>query len=163
MHLLIEFAGNYGKWKEISDEDWKELAEAVPGFPQERTDYLYGEYLLTHENSKIIAKHNLEFHISTKEANQGTGQMLVKLSERIKSLELRADNTAAMINAGAMVQIHVPDFCLMQINDVTYLSDACTDDLQSHLNEGWRILAVCPPNGARRPDYILGRRFTSDE
>jgi hypothetical protein len=38
-----------------------------------------------------------------------------------------------------------------------HLDDACTDDVQRHLDEGWKILAVCPPNSQRRPDYILGR------
>jgi hypothetical protein len=42
------------------------------------------------------------------------------------------------------------------------LDDACTDNLQAHLNEGWRIIAVCPPDAKRRPDYILGRTKRAD-
>jgi len=60
--------------------------------------------------------------------------------------------------AGRVVQIAIPDLGLLVVNEVTHLDDCCTDDLQRHLDDGWRLLAVCPPNAARRPDYILGRR-----
>lgn len=64
--------------------------------------------------------------------------------------------------SGAAVQITVPDLALMCLNEVTWLDDACTQEVQRHLDEGWRIIAVCPPNAARRPDYILGRRRVAD-
>jgi hypothetical protein len=55
----------------------------------------------------------------------------------------------------------LPNIGLLVIDEVTWLDDACTEELQRHLNEKWRIIAVCPPNGARRPDYILGRTKTT--
>ncbi len=56
------------------------------------------------------------------------------------------------------VHIHVPGgVSLTSVRKVTWLEDACTEELQRHLDEGWRIIAVCPPNDARRPTYILGR------
>jgi hypothetical protein len=55
------------------------------------------------------------------------------------------------------VYVQVPHIGLLAINEVQVLESACTDQLQARLNDGWRILAVCPPNAARRPDYILGR------
>ena len=51
----------------------------------------------------------------------------------------------------------LPNIGLLSINEVTWRDDACTEEIQRLLEEGWRIVAVCPPNGARRPDYILGR------
>lgn len=30
--------------------------------------------------------------------------------------------------------------------------------IQFQCYSDWRILAVCPPNAQRRPDYILSRR-----
>lgn len=53
-------------------------------------------------------------------------------------------------------QISVANVGLMQIELVDYLEDCCTDQLQNYLDRGWRILAVCPPNDARRPTYIIG-------
>ena len=55
------------------------------------------------------------------------------------------------------IQVAIPDLALLSIREVRVLEDACTNELQRELNEGWRILAVCPPNSQRRPDYILGK------
>lgn len=60
-------------------------------------------------------------------------------------------------NSGNNYHYHLPNIGLLMIDEVTWLEDACTEGLQDKLNQGWRIIAVCPPNGARRPDYILGR------
>ena len=46
----------------------------------------------------------------------------------------------------------------MKIDEVQVLTDCCTEALQGELDDGWRILAVCPPNAQRRPDYVLGKR-----
>ncbi|MCJ2022133.1 hypothetical protein MKK84_32825 [Methylobacterium sp. E-065] len=56
------------------------------------------------------------------------------------------------------IQIAIPNLLLFAVDEVKLLDDACTDLLQSHLDEGWRILAVCPPPAQRRPDYIIGRQ-----
>jgi hypothetical protein len=53
-------------------------------------------------------------------------------------------------------QISVANVGLMQIRRVEVLEDCCTDALQRKLDRGWRILAVCPPNDARRPTYVVG-------
>lgn len=55
------------------------------------------------------------------------------------------------------VYVQVPHVGLLSVDEVQVEEDCCTDLLQRRLNEGWRILCVCPPNAARRPDYILGR------
>lgn len=55
------------------------------------------------------------------------------------------------------VYVQVPHIGLLAIDEVQVIEDACTDSLQRELDRGWRILCVCPPNAARRPDYILGR------
>lgn len=54
-------------------------------------------------------------------------------------------------------KVVLPGLGLLQIDEVTWMEDACTEDLQRNLDDGWRIMAVCPPNGTRRPTYILGR------
>ncbi|MGU3661066.1 hypothetical protein [Methylobacterium fujisawaense] len=56
------------------------------------------------------------------------------------------------------IQIAIPNLLLFAVDEVKLLEDACTDLLQSHLDEGWRILAICPPPAQRRPDYIIGRQ-----
>jgi hypothetical protein len=55
------------------------------------------------------------------------------------------------------VEVYTPGAGLMLFNSVMLLSDACSDSLQTHIDEGWRIIAACPQPDQRRPDYILGR------
>lgn len=81
---------------------------------------------------------------------------------RVRGLFDEVGPREALMNAqrGATttVQIHVPgSVSLTSINEVTWLEDCCTQELQSHLDEGYRIIAVCPPNDSRRPTYIIGR------
>lgn len=56
------------------------------------------------------------------------------------------------------LHIHLPNFDLHSFNEVTWIEDACTEELQRMLDDGWRILAVCPPKSQRRPDYILAKQ-----
>lgn len=60
-------------------------------------------------------------------------------------------------HGGAQYHYHLPNIGLLLIEEVTWLEDACTEELQRKLDDNYRIIAVCPPNGQRRPDYILGR------
>lgn len=46
---------------------------------------------------------------------------------------------------------------LLNVNETLLMEDACTNALQENLDNGWRILAVCP-QPQRRPDYVLGRK-----
>ena len=159
MYLLVEFTGNF-QLEKMSDDDWSELHQAVPSVPAEKPKHcwIHGDHLVTDDNISVIQKFGLTFKISDRQADGGVGTMLVKLTDRIRSLELDAANTAQLIQNGAAVQIHVPDLVLLGFNEVTHADNCCTDALQSFLEEGWRIIAVCPPNAQRRPDYILGRR-----
>jgi hypothetical protein len=53
-------------------------------------------------------------------------------------------------------EVHIPGPLLATYNETLLLEDSCTDALQDALNNGWRMVAVCPQS-QRRPDYILGR------
>lgn len=55
------------------------------------------------------------------------------------------------------MHIHLPEHTsYIGVDQVKVLEDCCTDSLQRRLEEGWRILAICPQPHQRRPDYILG-------
>ncbi len=47
---------------------------------------------------------------------------------------------------------------LIEFTEVMAATNFCTDELQRHLNSGWRILAICVQPDQRRPDYILGKK-----
>lgn len=55
-----------------------------------------------------------------------------------------------------VLNVSVSNAGLYDMRTVHYEEDCCTDRLQGFLDDGWRLLAVCPPNDARRPTYILG-------
>lgn len=50
-----------------------------------------------------------------------------------------------------------PGPSLLNVDETLLMEDACTNALQENLDNGWRILAVCP-QPQRRPDYVLGRK-----
>lgn len=82
------------------------------------------------------------------------GTMLTKMSHREDKY---GTVTPMELTTGQVVQIAVPDVGILMMNEVDWIENACTQELQRRLDDGWRILAVCPPNAQRRPDYILGR------
>lgn len=80
---------------------------------------------------------------------------------RIKTLSLYSDNGGISANdlkgAFQASQVHLPGNELLYITDVKVVTNACTDELRAELEECWKILAICPQVGQRRPDYVLGR------
>lgn len=115
---------------------FKELAEPVEGETYYNCN-VYGKTVVTDKEFELIQR--LKIPVEVKHfKNTYTPETIV------------ADN-------GAKYHFHLPNIALMMFNKVTWLEDACTQDLQRHLDEGWRMVAVCPPNGVRRPDYILAK------
>lgn len=86
------------------------------------------------------------------------GQVLTELGIKYEIKRFRSTYRVKDNETHHHLHVAIPNFALLMINEVELLDDACTDALQSRLNDGWRILAVCPPACQRRPDYILGRQ-----
>lgn len=61
------------------------------------------------------------------------------------------------------VNVAVPGLGLLAIAEAHVEYDLCTDRLNVLLQEGWRILAICPQPDQRRPDYILGKPRRKDD
>jgi hypothetical protein len=89
-----------------------------------------------------------------------------RMLRAVKTLEVLTEKLDKFSNGlpevqGAMynerVEVHTPGMGLMLFNRVMLLQDACSDALQSEMDNGWRIVAACPQPDQRRPDYILGR------
>lgn len=118
--------------------------------PANKWGYDFGSFTITYREADELAALGLDIHIKPMGSN-----MLIKLQDRMR--DYYGDITPADLNSGAAVQIHIPDFSLMTITEVDYIEDACTDEVQRRLDDGWKLLAVCPPNAQRRPDYIFGR------
>lgn len=56
-----------------------------------------------------------------------------------------------------VTQIAMPGFELLRYAAIQVETDACTNAIQQYLDEGWRIIAVMPQPGQRRPDYVMVR------
>lgn len=81
-------------------------------------------------------------------------QQLIELAEKPIKL-IQENNEGSTYNSKC--EVHMPGHSLSMYNDMMLKEDCCTDEIQSTLNSGWRIVAVCPQPDQRRPDYILGR------
>lgn len=153
MILSVEFECWKPSWENIKPEDYAALRAVIPGLPSDHKKHDYGIYLVDDEALRVIARLGLTVNLKD---DPSIDTMLVKLQRRVEAVEQRAVGEPHQFSD--RVQITIPDLGLLYIDEVTYLDDCCTDRLQEHLADGWRILAVCPPNAQRRPDYILGRR-----
>jgi hypothetical protein len=72
-------------------------------------------------------------------------------------VKLHDDGAVSSPQINNRVDVHVPNLGLLKVDEVELLEDGCTNALQLRLDEGWRILSICPQPNQRRPDYILGR------
>lgn len=81
----------------------------------------------------------------------------LKVLDKLFSLEEKLDIFSKAQQFNTKVGVHISDLGLLNVKEVDVLGDACTDELQDWLDNGWRILAICPQPDQRRPDYVLGR------
>lgn len=77
---------------------------------------------------------------------------LMARMERIMSMPTEKDHHFNERTSSAQ-----PGQMMSLVNQLKLAEDVCTDYIQNCLNEGWRILAICPQPDQRRPDYIMGR------
>ncbi len=90
---------------------------------------------------------------------QNNFEMYKKFNRVIEDITNKIDTISnCNFSPDVHCNVNVPNLGLLQVREVTYRIDFCTEELQEMLNDGWMILAVCPQSGQRRPDYILGKR-----
>lgn len=140
-YIEFEYATQDKIKKDLSDEAYEELRHELPQLKlTEKRDeaWLYDKYVIDlARDGELLTKHDLSF--------------VVKRFKGAYKVAGRVEGTTYNL------QVAIPAIGLLSMNEVTHLDDACTDELQRHLDDGWRIIAVCPPDAQRRPDYILGR------
>jgi hypothetical protein len=130
------------RFAELNPDPWKEGEDKPP--------YLYGRQTTVEleDDGVWLMRHELPFILKR---FKGAYYSDASFERRIKN-KPSVDSPPA-----THIQVAIPNLALLEIRTVQVLEDACTDRLQLELDDGWRILAVCPPNSQRRPDYILGR------
>ena len=99
----------------------------------------------------------IEKAIKTEEPTvQNIQSLLNRVEEKTKQIDKRIDIIKSQ-TFNQRADVHVGGGLLVTYNDLCLKEECCTDELQSELNDGWRIIAVCVQPDQRRPDYILGR------
>ena len=161
MNVPITIHSWCSPWKSFENdaEGYASLREDVPTLPKDFSAWGGAAIWVSMDQMKILVERGIDFDLSKDELTSSTGTMITTLQDKLaeKFGDDRVGKAAAMAT-GCTTQISIPDIGLLLITDVDWMEDACTEDLQRRLDDGWRILAVCPPNAARRPDYILGRK-----
>lgn len=90
-------------------------------------------------------------------SNETSHKLYAQMLEIQKKLENALKSFNEKIEFNEVCNVHIGNIGLLHINQVAYAIDKCTEELQELLNDGWRIIAVCPQPDQRRPDYVLGR------
>ena len=155
---------SYGNAAKALDEEGLELLKTCFPKAHKSGDYIYGvEGIVDFDQlMEVLNKTGLEAKIKPFKGNAYFTKRN-GLEERLRTLEgdfqlIRKQ----LVEDGVLVQVHVPNLSLLSFNQVEVLEDYCTNNLQKKLDEGWRILAVCPPLDERRPAYIVGRYVPDD-
>lgn len=98
---------------------------------------------------------NIIDHIIPLPTNDSGNPQAEALSALVERLVDKLASAPGRMNE--RVQAEQPSNALMEVTETMLLEDCCTDNLQSYLSDGWRILAIQPQPDQRRPDYIMGR------
>lgn len=111
--------------------------------------------------SKEAVASKVELLIDVDDPHSKLTELLAKLEVQINNVSLLHDSYLKDYGACApgwnhKTQSPISGGNLQGINELLLKEDCCTDSLQEALDEGWRLLAVCPQE-SRRPDYVLGR------
>ena len=118
--------------QELSDEDYKMPCKGLTqlNLPTERKpNYFPMNILIDMEtDGRLLTMLGIEFSVKSFK-----GQMKV----------YGQDVVGGPLH---QVLIHIPNVGLSFITKVIVLEDCCTEVLQKYLDEGWRILCVCPLN-----------------
>lgn len=140
-------------WANLSDEDYARCREMFgKELPEDKADtasmWTHPEMFGTAEDLKFLS--NLGLNPIVKRI-RGTFAESLPLANGE-----HVDKAFNPVAPCTIYNISIPNAGLFAVQSLSYIEDACTDRIQSLLDEGWRIVAVCPPNDTRRPTYIMG-------
>ncbi|MGG1444947.1 hypothetical protein ABE354_23435 [Brevibacillus laterosporus] len=140
-----EAALSEGKMKFVTTSDYVEL--------KPNKEYLIEVESFIRKFPTIIIK----IRGTVQTSNSAVANMLKQMQEVQDKFQKALQSFDEKIEFNQKCDVHIGNLGLLNINQLGYAVDKCTQELQVVLNQGWRILAVCPQSNQRRPDYVLGR------
>lgn len=142
---LTAFVKQFGIELEFAEE--KEYPEKHKAFRKKLDEY----YLL---DLLEVAKGGFKFEVKPVDKDV-EANILSQMASILSQIKREVNTPMNQHVSIKFEQSH--DAFLTRVNDVKVCEEYCTDELRREINEGWRIIAVCPQKGNRRPDYVLGR------
>ncbi|QDX94680.1 hypothetical protein EEL30_21810 [Brevibacillus laterosporus] len=146
-----EAALSEGKMKFVTTSDYVELKPSK--------EYLIEVESFIQKFPTIIIK----IRGTVQASNSAVANMLKQMQEVQDKFQKALQSFDKKIEFNQKCDVHIGNLGLLNINQMGYAVDKCTEELQVILNQGWRILAVCPQSNQRRPDYVLGRFNGEDD
>ncbi len=135
--------------------DFLTLSEFNPGAEYSQNLLEESDLVLSREQVTELAIAGIRFDVKQKiDIDVDITKQIIEMAEKPITLTTEQGSTN---NYNTKCEVHMPGQALSLYNEVLLLEDACTDELQTNLQSGWRIIAACPQPDQRRPDYILGR------
>ncbi|QOS99967.1 hypothetical protein JNUCC42_04215 [Brevibacterium sp. JNUCC-42] len=148
-------------WKHTYDQEEAEKSEGKKQFVV-KSDYVdlssVKEYLI--EVESFIQKFptiRIKIRGIVQTSNGTVANMLKQMQEVQDKFQKALQSFDEKIEFNQKCDVHIGNLGLLNINQLGYAVNKCSKELQEVLNQGWRILAVCPQSNQRRPDYVLGR------
>ncbi len=163
--MILQFKFKWGTI--LTHEDVEALRGLVRGGFEPRTTergFESNYQVLIAEMDQVVEKlpHLMKFiRLENEPAAYQSFELIVQMFHQIMSRGRTVGPDDRAFNE--KVNVHVPGLGLLLIDTVTVLECCCTTDLQTYLDEGWRIIAACPQPDQRRPDYVMGRQGPAPE
>ena len=140
---------------ELPDEEYTLIRSKLPDGrlpPSDRRKHLViGEFICDLEEAQVWDSFGVELAIK-----KIRGIAYQQPPAGVVAEALAACAAGGPVSGPTIINVSVAGVGLHAVQTVHWEEDCCTMRLQDFLSDGWRILAVCPPNDARRPTYILG-------
>lgn len=160
--LFVDESGTGSKKYYSDEEKTKEVGDHYRYDRLKDKDWVFVEQsnnLVDLEHFALNCRFPFEIEkcIKTEEPTMGNlSSLLNQIEEKFSYIDKQLDIFKNQ-QFNQKVNVHVGGGLIVTYNELKLKENACTDELQTELMEGWRIIAVCIQPDNRRPDYILGR------
>lgn len=152
-----KWSKDYSHPGDISNEEWEALSidEAINNFPLHVSPYYNTPSMVVsldelHKSFEVVDL----IRVIDVDVEDSFNIDIEVLADRISS-SIIGRTTENIYNQ--RLEIHQPNSPLFMYNDYKVLTDCCIESLQEEIDNGWRVVSVCPQPDQRRPDYVVAQ------
>lgn len=153
--MICTFNFTYGWMKNAKPETYAAIREILPQISEDQKKF--EEFSSYESDIRPLLRLSVPIEIKQELRNHFMSSLTERL-DRMEELLLRKNRLTSSENTmNERCNVHVAGLGTLLIDKVEIQQDLCTEELQKHLDDGWRVLAVCVQPDQRRPDYVLGK------